>query len=422
MVDHPKAVGGLTPAIQETQGNPINIMKALTGLRILDLTHMLSGPYMGMILADLGAETIKVEPPGTGEGTRRLLEKDPKNSLNGFGAYFMTLNRNKKSVTLDLKSEEGLKVFYELVKTADVVLSNFSAGVTARLKVDYEHLSQVNPRIVTCTVTGFGETGPGKDRTAFDMVAQAMGGGMSITGQAGNPPTRSGIPIGDLGGGLMGVIGVLAALQARHVTGRGQHVDISMLDAQISLLNYMATMHFLSGEVPTMLGNGHFVHVPYDTFQCSDGYIIIAVITDNFWTALMEVVDAPELNTEENKGQPGRWKNKIIINQRLNEILSTKPQAYWLEKMQAKRIPCAPVNNIAQALNDEQVLSRNMVIEVEHPLGGKAKMPGNPVKLSETYEDSYSPPPTLGQHNGEIYSSLGLSAEEMTALKNAGVI
>lgn len=397
-------------------------MKALHGIKILDLTHMLSGPYASMMLADMGAETIKVEPPVTGEGTRRLLEKDPKNSLNGFGAYYMTLNRNKKSITLDLKSEKGLEIFYALVKTADVVISNFSAGVTARLKVDYEHLSKINPRIITCSVTGFGETGPNKDRTAFDMVAQAMGGGMSITGQPDNPPTRSGIPIGDLGGGLMGVIGVLAALQARHTTGRGQHVDISMLDAQISLLNYMATMYFLSGEIPDKLGNGHFVHVPYDTFRCSDGYIIIAVITDNFWTALMEVVDAPDLNVEENKSQPGRWKNKSLINRRLNEILSANTQQYWLGKMQAKRIPCAPVNNMAQALADEQVLWRNMVIEVEHPLGGKAKMPGNPIKLSDTYEDTYSPPPMLGQHNDEVYASIGLTADELKSLQDAGVI
>ena len=398
-------------------------MKALEGIRILDLTHMLSGPYAGMMLADLGAESIKVEPPVKGEGTRRLLEKDPKNSLNGFGAYFMTLNRNKKSVTLDLKSEEGVALFYELVKTADVVLSNFSAGVTERLKIDFAHLSEINPRIITCTVTGFGETGPGKDRTAFDMVAQAMGGGMSITGQPDSPPTRSGIPIGDIGGGLMAAIGVLSALQARHTTGRGQHVDISMVDAQISLLNYMATMYFMSGTIPDKLGNGHFVHVPYDTFQCSDGYIIIAVITDNFWEALMNVVDTPELNTEENKGQPGRWKNKVQINTRLNEIFITEAQDYWLEKLRAERIPCAPVNNLEQALSDPQTLARNMVIEVEHPLGGSAKMPGNPIKLSETHEETYSPPPTLGQHTEEIFTKLlGKSAEELNQLKEKGII
>lgn len=397
-------------------------MKALQGIRILDLTHMLSGPYMGMMLADLGAESIKVEPPVTGEGTRRLLEKDPKNSLNGFGAYFMTLNRNKKSITLDLKSEKGLQVFYELVRTADIVLSNFSAGVTTRLKIDYEHLSKINPRIITCTVTGFGETGPAKNHTAFDMVAQAMGGGMSITGQVGDPPTRSGIPIGDLGGGLMGVIGVLAALQARHTTGRGQHVDISMLDAQISLLNYMATMHFLSGIIPDKLGNGHFVHVPYDAFTCSDGYIIIAIIADNFWEELLKIIPAGELNTEEHKYQPGRLKDKELINRRLNEILSTNTQAYWLEKMRAARIPCAPVYDLSQAVHDEQVLHRNMIVEVAHPLGGSAKMPGNPIKLSDTYEDTYSPPPTLGQHNEEVYASLGMTADELKSLQAAGVI
>lgn len=397
-------------------------MKALHGIRILDLTHMLSGPYAGMLLADLGAESIKVEPPVTGEGTRRLLEKDPKNSLNGFGAYYMTLNRNKKSITLDLKSEKGLALFYELVKTADVVLSNFSAGVTERLKIDYEHLSKINPRIITCTITGFGETGPAKHHTAFDMVAQAMGGGMSITGQPGGPPTRSGIPIGDLGGGLMGVIGVLAALQARHLTGRGQHVDISMLDAQISLLNYMATMHFLSGIVPDKLGNGHFVHVPYDTFQCSDGYIIIAIIADNFWEALLALLPADDLNTEEHKYQPGRLKNKELINRRLNEILSTNTQAYWLEKLRSARIPCAPVYNLKQALNDEQVIHRNMIVEVAHPLGGSTKMPGNPIKLSDTHEDTFSPPPLLGQHNEEVYASIGLTAEEIKSLQEAGVI
>lgn len=397
-------------------------MKAIHGTRILDLTHMLSGPYGAMMLADLGAETIKVEPPKTGEGTRRLLERDPANSLNGFGAYYMTLNRNKKSVTLDLKSEKGLEIFYELVKTADVVISNFSAGVTKRLKVDYDTLAAINPRIITCTVTGFGETGPAKDRTAFDMVAQAMGGGMSITGQPGDPPTRSGIPIGDLAGGLMATIGVLSALNARHLTGRGQHVDISMLDAQISLLNYMATMHFLSGIVPDKLGNGHFVHVPYDTFTCSDGYIIIAIIADNFWVELLKVIPADDLNTEEHIYQPGRLKNKELINRRLNEIFSTGTQKHWLDILQSVRIPCAPVYNLQQAVHDEQVLSRNMIVEVPHPLGGSTRMPGNPIKLSDTHEDTFTPPPTLGQHNDEVFATLGLTREDIDALQKEGIV
>lgn len=397
-------------------------MKSLSHIRLLDLTHMLSGPYAGMILADMGAETIKIEPPGTGEGTRKLLATDPNNSLHGMGAYFLTLNRNKHSLTLNLKSEAGLQLFYELVKHADVVLDNFSAGVTERLKIDHARLSAINPRIITATITGFGETGPGKDWPAFDMVAQAMGGGMSITGLPGGVPVRAGIPIGDLAGGLMGVIGVLSALAARQQTGRGQHVDVSMLDAQISLLNYMATMYFLSGEVPGALGNGHFVHVPYDAFPCSDGYVIIAVIVDEFWKNLMQIVELPELDTEENLRQPGRWKNRALINQRLSEKLQTNPQAYWLEKLRAARIPCAPVNNFAQALNNEQVLAREMVVEVAHPQGGAVKMPGNPIKLSEQ-ADSYSPPPLLGQHTESVLKTLlGKTDAEIASLKQEGII
>ncbi len=398
-------------------------MKALHGLRLLDLTHMLSGPYAGMVLADLGADVIKIEPPGRGEGTRRLLANDPKNSLHGMGAYFLTLNRNKKSVTLNLKSEEGQTLFYELVKTADIVLDNFSAGVTTRLKIDHDHLSRVNPRIITCTITGFGESGPDNERPAFDMVAQAMGGGMSITGQPGGPPTRAGIPIGDLGGGLMGVVGILAAIVAREQTGRGQHVDISMLDAQISLLNYMATMYFLSDEVPDKLGNGHFVHVPYNTFPTADGYIIVAVIMDNFWENLMAVVELPQLDTAENKGQPGRWRNQTEINQKLSEKFQTNTQAYWIARLSEARIPCAPVNNFAQALQEAQIRARDMVVDVPHVQGGSVKMPGNPVKLSETYEESYSSPPLLGEHTAVILRELlGKSEAEIAAWREKGIV
>lgn len=398
-------------------------MKALQGIRILDLTHMLSGPYAGMMLADMGAETIKVEPPEKGEGTRRLLATDPNNSIDGMGAYFMTLNRNKKSVTLNLKSEKGLQLFYDLVRVSDVVLSNFSVGVTSKLKIDYEHLSAINPRIIACSISGFGETGPGAKRPAFDMVAQAMGGGMSITGFSDGPPIRAGIPIGDLGGGMMGVIGILSAVIARATTGKGQNIDISMLDAQISLLNYMATMHFLSGEVPDKIGNAHFVHVPYNTFPAKKGYIIIAVIVDAFWSNLMTVVDLPELDTEENKGQPGRWKNQDQINSCLSEKFQTNTQDYWIDKLQEARIPCAPVNDFAQALRDVQVEARNMVVEVEHPNGTKYKAPGNPIKLSDTYEDTFAPPPLLGEHTESILTGLlNKSGEEVEILKTEGII
>lgn len=379
--------------------------KSLSDVRVLDLTHMLSGPYAAMILADLGAETIKVEPL-QGEGTRKLLANDPKNSLDGFGAYYITLNRNKKSVAIDLKSEAGREVFYDLVRKADVVISNFGVGVPERLKIDYATLSGINPAIITCTVTGFGSDGPRPKRPAFDQVAQATGGGMSITGPDADHPVRSGIPIGDLGGGMFAVMGILAALHERQRSGRGQHVDISMVDCQISMLNYMATMHFLSGEDPYPIGNSHFVHVPYNTFTTSDGFIVIAVITDNFWQNLKQVLASAELDKPEYDTQPGRWTAREVIESRLNEILSHNTTAYWLERLEAQRIPCAPVNRLSQALSDPQVLHRNMVVDLHHPNGRSTRGPGNPIKLSRTGKDSFSAAPHVGQHTTEVLTGL----------------
>jgi crotonobetainyl-CoA:carnitine CoA-transferase CaiB-like acyl-CoA transferase len=396
--------------------------KPLEGLRILDLTHMLSGPYGGMLLADMGAETIKVEPL-TGEGTRKLLATDPRNSLEGQGAYYLTLNRNKQSVAIDLKSSEGLAVFYDLVRNSDVVLENFSAGVARKLKIDYEHLCEINPRIITCGISGFGSAGPNFQRPAFDQVVQALGGGMSITGSSPADPTRAGIPIADLGGGMFGVMGILAALYERERSGRGQHVDISMLDCQISMLNYMATMYFLSGDVPEPIGNSHFVHVPYNSYPTADGHIIIAVIFDSFWTNLLEVIDEPAFRDEKYLTQPGRLADKAFIDSRLAEIFATEPSDYWLARLEEKRIPCARVNRVDEALADEQVLARNMVVELSHPNGAKTRGPGNPIKLSRSSEESFSPAPLLGQHTDEVLTGiLGYSADQLEALRSAGVV
>ncbi len=396
--------------------------KPLVGVRVLDLTHMLSGPYAGMILADLGAQTIKVEPL-RGEGTRSLLANDPENSLGGMGAYFLTLNRNKKSVALDLKSAGGMDLFQRLVAQSDIVLSNFGAGVPQRLGVDFESLRLINPRIITCTVTGYGTDGPGSMRPAFDQVAQAAGGGMSITGPDREHPVRAGIPIGDLGGGMFGVMGVLAALYERERSGLGQHVDIAMVDCQISMLNYMATMHFLSGKDPYPIGNAHFVHVPYDTFRCADGFIVIAVITDNFWQNLKQVVVCPEFDDARYDTQPGRWEGREHISRRLNEILGTHTCAYWLGKLEAQRIPCSAVNSFSQALSDPQVLHRNMVVELRHPDGRSTKGPGNPIKLSRTNEESFTPAPLLGSDTDSVMSELlGLTAAEIQALKAQGIL
>ena len=376
-------------------------MKPLEGIKVLDLTHMLAGPYAGMVLADLGADVVKVEPLGTGEMTRGLLSDDPNNSFKGFGAYFLTLNRNKKSVSLDLKDAQGLDVFYDLVKSTDVVLNNFSAGVVKKLKIDYDHLSKINSKIITCSITGFGETGKHSSRPAYDQIVQAYSGGMSITGADASTPTRAGIPIGDLGSGLFSVIGMLSALLSREKTGKGQHLDLSLLDVQISLLTYMATMQTLSGVNPEPIGNAHFVHVPYNSFTTQNGFVVIAVITDAFWQELLNIVDIDNLRKEEFKSSTGRLENQKFIESELNKKLSTETSEHWIKVLNSVKVPCAPINSFSQALSDEQVIHRNMVVEVEHPDGGKVKMPGNPIKLSYTDEDSFSPPPHLGQHTKE---------------------
>ncbi|CAG4906780.1 Acetyl-CoA:oxalate CoA-transferase [Paraburkholderia saeva] len=384
---------------------------------------MLSGPYGTMLLADLGARTIKVEPPVSGEGTRRLLEHDPDYSRDGMGAYFLTLNRNKESVCVDLKSEAGREVFFDLVRRADVVYDNFSVGVTARLGIDHESLARINPRIVTCSVTGFGQTGPHTQRPAFDQVVQAMGGGMSITGTPESGPTRSGIPIGDLGGGIFGSMGVLAALLERDRTGLGQHVDVSMLDVQISMLNYMATMYFMSGDVPQGIGNGHFVHVPYNSYPTSDGHIIIACIGDPFFERFVECIDLPALCKTEYLQQPARFAARAEIDAIVSEAMRAHSTAYWLERLNAARIPCGPVNSFAQALQDPQVLARDMVVEVPLPDGESLRMPGNPIKLSSAEPRIYGRPPQLGEQTAAVLGDwLSYPENKIEQLRAAGAI
>tara|TARA_B100001057_G_scaffold495750_1_gene595509 strand:+ start:2587 stop:3795 length:1209 start_codon:yes stop_codon:yes gene_type:complete len=382
-------------------------MKPLNGIKVIDLTHMLAGPYAGMVIADLGAEVVKIEPLLTGEMTRGLLKTDPNYSYKDFGAYFLTLNRNKKSVSLNLKSKEGLDVFYELVKSADVVLNNFSAGVVKKLKVDFESLKSINPKIITCSITGFGETGPHSSRPAYDQIVQAYSGGMSITGPDVNTPTRAGIPIGDLGSGLYSVIGILSALLSREQTNKGQHIDISLLDVQISLLTYMATMQTLSDIDPEPIGNAHFVHVPYNSFTTQNGFVVIAVITDAFWQALLDVINVDTLRDSKFSKSVDRLKNQQYIESELNKILVTKPSEYWIKKLNEAKVPCAPINKFSEALADEQVIHRNMIVDVEHPDGGAVRMPGNPVKMSFTSDNYYTPPPHLGAHTEEVLKKWG---------------
>ena len=397
--------------------------KPLNNIKVLDLTHMLSGPYGSMILADLGCEVIKIEPPQKGEGTRRLLENDPDYSHNGMGAYFYTLNRNKKSVAIDLKNKKGIEIFYKLVSKADVVLSNFSAGVTKKLKIDFDALKEINPKIITCTVSGFGETGPNFQRPAFDQIAQALGGGMSITGLSAKDPMRAGIPIGDLGGGMFAVMGIQAAIISRNETGTGQHVDISMLDCQISMLNYMATMHTMSGIIPEPIGNSHFVHMPYDTFLTKDYPIVIAAVGDQFWQRLLKIFKDPELKNPVYEKAFERQKDKEKIAAIMQKELSEETSQHWLHELEKESVPCARVNNLEQAINDEQIQYRKMVVDVPHPEGGSVKVPGNPIKLSSITDEQFTSPPLLGEHTKEILEDwLDFKDEELIELDKQQII
>ena len=398
-------------------------MKALSDIVMLDLTHMLSGPFAAMLLADLGAQTIKVEPPGSGEMTRGLLADDPRYAYKGMGPYFRTLNRNKKSVCIDLKRAEGRALFHELAAKADIVVNNFRPGVPERLGIDHATLAAVNPRIVTCSVTGFGEEGPDCDRTAFDVVAQGYGGGMSITGEAEGPPVRAGVPMGDLSSGLFGAVAMLAALHARDVTGQGQHVDLSMQDCQVSLLSYIAAMHLLSGEVPRQFGNAHPIYVPYNAFPTRDRWLIIAVVKDDQWARLREVLESPALQDARFDGYEGRRDNREEVDGAIAEALAARNCDAWLERLRAARVPCGPVNDVARALGDVQVQARDMVVEIGHPEGGSFRTTGNPIKLSGTPGESYDPPPLLGQHTDEVLAGLcGKSEAALARLREAGVI
>ncbi len=363
---------------------------------------MLAGPYTTMILADLGAEVVKIEQPKTGDITRNLLKDDPKYSLDGIGAYHLTLGRNKKSVELDLKSDHGLKLFKELVSVADVVIDNFSQGVTKRLGIDHENLKDVNPKIITCSISGFGDTEV--NRPAYDNLIQGYAGAMSITGTDKENPVKSGIPIADLGAGLYAVIGILSAIQSREKNDSGEHVDISMLDTQVSLLTYMATMHFLSGENPEPIGNQHMNHVPFNSYRTSDGFIQIGVVAEDFWPSLIEALDLKQLDTEENKLRIGRLKNRENIDQAVQEVFITNTTEHWLQILQEHRVPCGPINTLSETFQDTDLLKRNMIIEVLQDSGASVKMPGNPVKISN-HDEEFKRSPKLGEHTSEIFKN-----------------
>ncbi len=389
---------------------------ALEGVIILDLTQALAGPFGSMLLGDLGAETIKIEPPGQ----RRAVEGGVV--YKGETIHFLATNRNKKSIILDLKMPEGKQVFYELTRKADIVFDNYRAGVPEKLGVDYDTLKGMNPRIISCSVTGFGSPGPYQGRPAYDLIIQAISGGMSITGDP--PPARAGLPFSDLCAGMFAVQGIIAALYHRERTGMGQRVEASLLDGQIALLTYCVPDYFISGETVGPVGIGQRADPTYRMFRTSDDYIVIAASPGpRFWEKLCRALGQEELATDPRFDSPEkRHENAAELAAIMEDIFLSQSAGEWLACLIREGVPAGPVNTIDKALKDPQVWHQKMIVPIDYVSGGQIKVAGNPIKMSAA-EPAYKSPPTFGQHTEEVLSRfLGYSSEKIAGLRNKKVI
>lgn len=394
-------------------------MGPLQGIKVLDLTRVLAGPYCTMMLGDLGAEVIKVETPTIGDDSRHFGPYQ-----HGESAYFMSLNRNKQSITLNLKTEEGKSILKEFVKKVDIIVENYRPGTMEKLGLGYDVLKEINPQIIYAAASGFGHTGPYSLRPAYDGVVQAMGGIMSITGEKDGEPTRVGPSIGDIGAGLFTAIGALAALNHRHVHGVGQKVDVAMLDCQVAMLENAIARYVVTGEVPRPAGNRHTSIVPFEPFETSNGKIVVAVGNDQIWKRYCQVTGLEALIEDPKFAKnPDRNKNYDELRPLIAEKMMGKTTEEWMKILDDNGVPNGPINYIDAVLEDEQVKAREMIVEVEHPIAGKLKMPGVAIKLSETPGAVVSPAPVLGQHTTEILQRFfGYSEAEIEDLYEKGVL
>ncbi|MBI2461207.1 MAG: CoA transferase [Candidatus Rokubacteria bacterium] len=389
------------------------------GVRVLDLSRMLAGPYGSMLLADLGAEVFKIEEPAGGDPMRSM---GPP-FLDGESAYFLAINRNKKSLTLDLERPEGREVFYDLVRVADVVWDNFRPGVMERLICDHETISQINEKIITCSLSAYGQEGPYRDWPAFDLALQAMGGAMSLTGEEGRPPLRMGLPMGDLAGGLFGALAVAGALYRRDRTGQGCQVDLSLLDCQVSLLTYFAQFFWADGRVPGPVGSGHPSVVPYQAFRTRDGHLAVAVFSEKFWVAFCRALGRLDLAADPRfDGNQRRVEHRAELLPILEALLAEKGTEEWLAVLRAEGVPVAPIQRVDQVLSDPQVRLRGMVADLEHPKLGRLPTLGVPIRPSGVSRP-LAPPPALGEHTeGILTGLLGYPVERIRRLRDAKVI
>ncbi|HIM80151.1 MAG TPA: CoA transferase [Dehalococcoidia bacterium] len=395
-------------------------MKALEGIRVLDLTRALAGPFCTLMLGDNGADVIKVEIPGTGDDTRKW---GPP-FIGEESAYYLSINRNKRSLTLNLQDAQAQEVFMKLAKDIDVVVENFTPGVMGRFGLDYDAVKAVSPKVVYCSISGFGQDGPYRNRPAYDQIMQGVGGLMSITGEPDGEPQKIGIAVTDIGAGMWSAFAIMAALHHREKSGEGQYIDISMLDAQVAWLTYQAAFFFANGEAPKRMGAAHPTLVPYQAFMCNDGkYINVAVGSERIWGRFCQGMGREDL-----KDHPDYATNSVRVNHRgamvsmLQEIFLTRPVAEWVEDLQAANVPCGPINDLADVFADPQVLARNMYLEMPHPTLGSIKQTGLPIKFSLTPGGLDRHPPLLGEHNQEILQSLGYSDADVQSLKEQSVI
>jgi crotonobetainyl-CoA:carnitine CoA-transferase CaiB-like acyl-CoA transferase len=376
---------------------------ALDGIRILDMTRVLAGPYATMILGDLGADVIKVEAPGGSDDTRFW---GPP-FQNGMSAYYTAINRNKRSITVNLKTEEGRKIIRRLTKTADVVIHNFKTGTMEKFGLGYDDLSLLNPRLIYCSITGFGETGPCSHLPGYDYIIQAMSGWMSINGTPSSGPLKVGVAITDVFTGLYAAIAIQTALLAREKTGRGQKIDLSLFDSAVSTLVNVAANYLMSGDIPTPFGNEHPNIVPYSTYEASDGPIVIAIGNDRQFQAFCKLLSDPTIGTDPRfQTNPSRVAHREELNRRINEEVKKRTRAEWQRLLAEKGIPCGPVQNLKQLFQHPQTLARDMVITMHHDKIGPLKLVGSPIKLSDTKVSYRLPPPLAGEHNDEIIKEI----------------
>lgn len=388
------------------------------------MTRVLAGPYCTMQLGDLGADVIKVEQPGSGDGTRQWGPPWAGAGDDRQSAYFLSVNRNKRSLTLNLKHEKGQQIARQLAEKSDVLIENFTVGTTARLKIDYESLQEINPGLVYASITGYGQTGPYADRPGYDFVIQAQGGIMSITGPVEGPPHKVGVAIADIVAGLHAATTILAALRHRDLTGEGQYIDVSLMDVQLAWLANVASNYLVSGQPPQRYGNAHPNIVPYEVFETSDGYLALGIGTDGQFRRFCDLVERADLWEDERfRTNPGRVESRAALVPELQSIFRARTTSEWVEALLTNNIPAGPINSVDEALQDPQIAARDMLQEVEHAVAGKLRTVGPPVKLSATPANINQPPPVLGQHTDTILTGdLGYTPEEVHDLRVAGVV